>query len=81
MYDTTFNTKSGDIDNENEFNFTVDATLDDKNTIIISSTKQQDQLRNKGFGVGTKGKFIIEHYEALFLLYNKRLILKKKIKD
>jgi tRNA-intron endonuclease, archaea type len=78
MYNTTSGTNYNNTDNENELSFSVDARIDNKNTIIIDSIKQQDQLRNKGFGEKIKEKFIIEAYEALFLLYNKRLVLKKK---
>ena len=78
MYKTTSGSNYNNTDNGNELSFTVDARIDNKNTIIIDSIKQQDQLRNKGFGEKIKEKFIIEAYEALFLLYNKRLILKKK---
>jgi len=78
MYNTTSGTNYNNTDNENELSFTVDARIDNKNTVIIDSIKQQDQLRNKGFGEKIKEKFIIEPYEALFLLYNKRLVLKKK---
>lgn len=78
MYNTVSGSTCNDRDNENELSFTVDARIDNVNTIIIDSVKQQDQLRNKGFGEKIKEKFIIESYEALFLLYNKRLILKKK---
>ena len=81
MYNTTSGTNYNNTDNENELSFTVDARIDNKNTIIIDSIKQQDQLRNKGFGEKIKEKFIIETYEALFLLYNKRLVLKKKRKN
>jgi len=81
MYNTTSGTNYDNTDNENELSFTVDARIDNKNTIIIDSIKQQDQLRNKGFGEKIKEKFIIETYEALFLLYNKRLVLKKKRKN
>jgi tRNA-intron endonuclease len=67
--------------NEQEYNFTVDGKLDTKNKkIIIDSMKQQDQLRNKGFGEKINNIFFVEPYEALFLLYNKRLNLKKKNK-
>jgi hypothetical protein len=48
MYNTTSGTKNNNTDNENELSFTVDAQIDNKNTIIIDSIKQQDQLRNKG---------------------------------
>jgi tRNA-intron endonuclease, archaea type len=81
MYNTTSGSNYNNTDNGNELSFTVDARIDNKNTIIIDSIKQQDQLRNKGFGEKIKEKFIIETYEALFLLYNKRLVLKKKRKN
>ena len=60
---------------ESEFAFIVEGIIDN---IVIESPKQQDQLMNKGFGEKIKDNYILENYEALFLLYSKKLILKKK---
>ena len=46
--------------------------------IVVESIQQQDQLRNKGYGEKIKDIYVLESYEALFLLYSKRLVLKKE---
>ena len=62
-----------------EFAFVVEGVIIDNNqNIVIESLKQQDQLMNKGFGEKIKDIYILENYEGLFLLYSKKLILKKK---
>ena len=63
-----------------EFAFVVEGIIDNSNNIVIQSIKQQDQLMNKGFGEKIKDIYILENYEGLFLLYSKKLILKKKRK-
>ena len=63
---------------ESEFAFIVEGIIDNNDNIVIESPKQQDQLMNKGFGEKIKDNYILENYEALFLLYSKKLILKKK---
>ena len=63
-----------------EFAFVVEGVIDNNENIVIESMKQQDQLMNKGFGEKIKDIYILENYEGLFLLYSKKLILKKKRK-
>lgn len=63
-----------------EFAFVVEGVIDNNQNIVIESMKQQDQLMNKGFGEKIKDIYILENYEGLFLLYSKKLILKKKRK-
>lgn len=65
---------------DSEFAFVVEGIIDNSNNIVIQSIKQQDQLMNKGFGEKIKDIYILENYEGLFLLYSKKLILKKKRK-
>lgn len=65
---------------DSEFAFVVEGIIDNNENILIESQKQQDQLINKGFGEKIKDIFILENYEGLFLLYSKKLILKKKRK-
>ena len=65
---------------DSEFAFVVEGIIDNNENIIIKSLKQQDQLINKGFGEKIKDIYILENYEGLFLLYSKKLILKKKRK-
>ncbi len=61
-----------------EFAFVVEGIIDHNENIVIETPKQQDQLINKGFGEKIKDNYILENYEGLFLLYSKKLILKKK---
>ena len=63
-----------------EFAFVVEGVIDNNENIVIESMKQQDQLMNKGFGEKIQDIYILENYEGLFLLYSKKLILKKKRK-
>ena len=65
---------------DSEFAFVVEGIIDNNENILIESLKQQDQLINKGFGEKIKDIYILENYEGLFLLYSKKLILKKKRK-
>lgn len=65
---------------DSEFAFVVEGIIDNNENIVIESLKQQDQLINKGFGEKVKDIYILENYEGLFLLYSKKLILKKKRK-
>jgi len=68
------------LSNENdiEFAFVIDGIIDRNGVILIDSVKQQDQLRSKGYGEKIKDRYILENYEALFLLYSKRLVLTKQ---
>ena len=65
-------------DNDTEFAFVIEGIIDRNGVIVIESVKQQDQLRSKGYGEKIKDTYILESYEALFLLYCKRLVLKKQ---
>jgi hypothetical protein len=65
---------------DSEFAFVVEGIIDNNENIVIESLKQQNQLSNKGFGEKIKDIYILENYEGLFLLYSKKLILKKKKK-
>ena len=65
-------------DNDTEFAFVIDGIIDRNGVIVIESVKHQDQLRSKGYGEKIKDTYILESYEALFLLYCKRLVLKKQ---
>jgi len=64
-------------DNETEFAFVIEGVIHRNGVVVIESVKQQDQLRSKGYGEKIQDMYILESYEALFLLYSKRLILKK----
>ena len=43
--------------------------------IEIIDTRSQDQLRNKGFGDREDNDYLLETYEALYLLYLKKLVI------
>jgi len=65
-------------DKDTEFAFNIDGMIDQNGVIVVESVKQQDQLRSKGYGEKIKDMYILESYEALFLLYYNRLVLKKQ---
>ena len=65
---------------DSEFAFVVEGIIDNNENILIESLKQQDQLINRGFGEKIKDIYILENCEGLFVLYSKKLILKKKRK-
>ena len=65
-------------DNDMEFAFVIEGVIYRNGVVLIESVKQQDQLRSKGYGEKIQDMYILESYEALFLLYSKRLVLKKK---
>jgi tRNA-intron endonuclease, archaea type len=46
--------------------------------IVVEESRFQDQLRNKGFGDKEDSEYLLKPYEALYLVYTKRLILKGK---
>lgn len=62
-----------------ELPYAVEAFLTEKNTkIVIKDIGFQDQLRNKGFGEKQDLEYILQPYEALFLIHTKRLVLNTK---
>ena len=65
-------------DKDTEFAFNIDGMIDQNGVIVVESVKQQDQLRSKGYGEKIKDMYILESYEALFLFYYNRLVLKKQ---
>ena len=65
-------------DNDTEFAFVIEGVIHRNGVVVIESVKQQDQLRSKGYGEKIHDMYILESYETLFLLYSKRLFLKKK---
>jgi tRNA-intron endonuclease, archaea type len=67
-------------DNDMEFAFVIEGVIHKNGVVLIESVKQQDQLRSKGYGEKIQDMYIVESYEALFLLYSRRLVLKKKKK-
>jgi tRNA-intron endonuclease len=45
---------------------------------IIDDEKHRDQLKNKGFGEKEDSEYVLEPYEALYLIYTKKLIIKDR---
>ncbi len=43
---------------------------------VVEEQKQQDQLRNRGFGEKEDGEYVLKPYEALYLCYTKKLTVK-----
>jgi tRNA-intron endonuclease, archaea type len=66
-----------------EFPYLVEAVLiERKLKIIVKNIGFQDQLRNRAFGENQDSEYILQPYEALYLLHSKRLVLKtKKVKQ
>ncbi len=63
---------------ETEFeNIVFEAMIDKKNKIIkVTDQKNRDQLRTKGYGESFKKVFQLYHYEALYLIFIKKLVIK-----
>jgi tRNA-intron endonuclease len=66
---------SSEADQYSEFQNVVEGVLTKKCLIKIIDTRSQDQLRNKGFGDGEDNVYLLETYEALYLLYLKKLVI------
>jgi tRNA-intron endonuclease, archaea type len=45
---------------------------------IIDDEKHRDQLKNKGFGEKEDSEYVLRPYEALYLIYTKKLIIKDR---
>lgn len=66
---------SSEADQNSEFQNVVEGVLTKKCLIKIVDTRSQDQLRNKGFGDREDKDYLLETYEALYLLYLKKLVI------
>ena len=66
---------SSEADQNSEFQNVVEGVLTKKCLIEIIDTRSQDQLRNKGFGDREDNDYLLETYEALYLLYLKKLVI------
>ena len=61
----------------NDFPYLIEAFMATRGLkIVVEESRFQDQLRNKGFGEEEDSKYLLKPYEALYLVYTKRLILK-----
>lgn len=78
IYSFTLENLNLSNDKDTEFAFNIDGMIDQNGVIVVESVKQQDQLRSKGYGEKIKDMYILESYEALFLLYYNRLVLKQQ---
>jgi tRNA-intron endonuclease, archaea type len=66
---------SSEADQNSEFQNVVEGVLTKKSLIKIIDTRSQDQLRNKGFGDREDNDYLLQSYEALYLLYLKKLVI------
>jgi tRNA-intron endonuclease len=67
------------IPDNSEFPSTVEAVLADEGfKVIVTEVRFQDQLRNRGFGEKEDSEYVLRPYEALYLFYTKRLLLKSQ---
>ena len=56
----------------------IEARLAGNGKILIEESRFQDELRTKGFGEKENADFVLKSYEALYLLYTKRLRISNK---
>jgi tRNA-intron endonuclease, archaea type len=62
-----------------DFPYIIEAVLATRGLkIVVEESRFQDQLRNKGFGDKEDSQYVLKPYEALYLVYTKRLTLKGK---
>ncbi|HSA73315.1 MAG TPA: tRNA-intron lyase [Nitrososphaeraceae archaeon] len=66
---------SSEADQNGEFQNLIEGTLTRKCLTKIKDSRSQDQLRNKGFGDKDDNNYLLETYEALYLLYLNKLII------
>ena len=66
---------SSEEDQNSEFQNVIEGVLTKKSLIKVVDTRSQDQLRNKGFGDKEDDDYLLETYEALYLLYLNKLVL------
>jgi tRNA-intron endonuclease, archaea type len=60
-----------------EFQQSINARLDKKQQkFVVDDERHRDQLRNRGFGEKEENDYVLKSYEALYLSYTKRLIVK-----
>jgi tRNA-intron endonuclease len=78
IYSFTLENLNLSNEKDTEFAFNIEGMIDRNGVIVVEAVKQQDQLRSKGYGEKIKDMYILESYEALFLLYYNRLVLKKQ---
>src|SRR5688572_28057750 len=69
-------------ENLSDQNFAAEANyISKKGKIIIQEPRDQDQLRNKGFGENFNKEYLLSYLEALFLLQSNKLRVSDKTQD
>jgi len=66
---------SPEVDENSEFQNTIEGVLTKRCLIKINDSRSQDQLRNKGYGDKEDSNFLLETYEALYLIYINKLVI------
>lgn len=67
------------LDNGGDFPYIIEAVLAGRGMkIFVTETRLQDQLNNKGYGEKEDSEYLLKPYEALYLIYAKRLVVKDK---
>lgn len=66
---------SSEADQNSEFQNIIEGVLTKKCLTKIVDTRFQDQLRNKGYGDKEDNEYLLETYEALYLLYLNKLVI------
>lgn len=66
---------TSEADQNSEFQNVIEGVLTKKCLIKIIDARFQDQLRNKGYGDKEDNDYLLETYEALYLLYLNRLVI------
>lgn len=72
---------SSEADQNSEFQNIIEGVLTKKCLTKIVDARSQDQLRNKGYGDKQDNEYLLETYEALYLLYLNKLVLNNGIID
>jgi tRNA-intron endonuclease len=66
---------SSEADQNSEFQNVIEGVLTKKCLIKIVDPRSQDQLRNRGYGDKEDNDYLLETYEALYLLYLNKLVI------
>lgn len=66
---------SPEADQNTDLQDVIQGFMNKKCLIKIMDTRSQDQLRNKGYGDKEDNDYILETYEALYLLYLNKLVI------
>jgi len=66
---------SPEEDQNSEFQNIIQGILTKKCLIKIDDFRSQDQLRNKGYGDKENNNYLLETYEALYLLHLNKLVI------